>query len=182
MDQSQTVGCERMTWTQTSWSKNSSWNTSTLSQQTNQMQPSSSWRNDQMENTGDHERDGNTLYDQGNTCNSDNPQKHGTMNTNYHNMQSSLTNTGTSTGTMKTWNETAERKLNSSRDACLKKGVMSWFIYFFPFTYLIVTPDHLDHLSTPPLGIPMLSLRNCVLRGSDSHEQLILRLSLLVFK
>ncbi len=113
--------------------RNSLQNTLTLFRRTSQMLPSSSRRNDQMENTGDHERDGNTSFDQENIHNSDNQQKHGTMNMNYHSMQSSLTNTGTSTGMTKTWNETAERKLNSSRDACLKKGVMSRFIFFFPF-------------------------------------------------
>ncbi len=144
MDQSQTVGCEKVTWMRMNWSKNSSRNASTSLQQTSQMQPSSSQWNNQTGNIGDHERDGNTSYDQGNIHNSDNQQKHGIMNTNYHNMQSSLTNTGTSTGTTKTWNEMAERKLNSSRDACIKKGVMLRFICFFPFTYLIATPDRLS--------------------------------------
>ncbi len=30
---------------------------------------------------------------------------------------------------------------------------------FYLFTYLIMTPDRLDRLSTPALGVPMLSLR-----------------------
>ncbi len=75
-----------------------------------------------MGNIGGHAKDDNTSYDQESTHNSDSQQKCGIMNTNYHNTQSSLTNTGTSTGTMKTWNGMAERKLNSSRDACLNKG------------------------------------------------------------
>ncbi len=77
-----------------------------------------------MENIGDPERDGNTSYDQGDTHNMDQQQKPGTMSTNYHNMPSSSTNIGISTGTMIMWNRMGE-KLNSSRDACLNEGVMS---------------------------------------------------------
>ncbi len=112
----------------------------------------------------------------------DQQRKHGTMNMNYHNTQSFSTNTGTSTGTMTMWNETVERKLNSSRDACLRKGGNVTIHLLFPFTYLIVTLDRSDHLSTPLLGVPMLSLWYCMLRDSVSHERFILRPSLLVFK
>ncbi len=97
-----------------------------------------------MVNIGDHEKDGNTLYSQENTHNSDNWWKHGITNTNCHSMPSYSTNIGISTGMTKTLNGTAEKKLNSSRDGCLKKGVMSQFIhFFFPF-YLIlsIVPDH----------------------------------------
>ncbi len=146
------------------------------------MRPSSSQQSDQTENIGDHEKDGNTSYDQEDTHNMDLRQKHGIMNTNYRNTQSSLTNTGISTGMTITWSETVERKLNSSRDACLNKGVMSQFIHFFPLSYLIMTPDRSGCLSAPALGVPMLSVRHCVYGGSGSHERLILRPSLLVFK
>ncbi len=139
------------------------------------MQPSSSRRNDQTENIGDHGRVGNTSYNQGNTHNLANQQRHGTMNTNYRNTQSSLMNTGTSTGTMKTWNEMVEKRLNSSQDACFKEGVMSRFICFFPFYLPNRDSGRLDRLSTPALGVPMLSLRCCMLGCSVSHEQLIFR-------
>ncbi len=39
--------------------------------------------------------------------------------------------------------------------------ILSRFIHFLPFTYLIVTPDRpdrSDRLSAPALGVPMLSL------------------------
>ncbi len=100
------------------------------------MQPSSSQQSDQTENIGDHEKDGNTSYDQEDTHNMDLQQKHGIMNTNYRNTQSSLTNTGISTGMTITWSETVERKLNSSRDACLNKGgnvtIYSLFSFILP--------------------------------------------------
>ncbi len=86
-----------------------------------------------MGNIGDLAKDGNTSYDQGGTHNMDQRWKLGTTNMNYCNTPSCLTNTGISTGTMTTWNEMAERKLNSSQDACLNEGVMSQFISFFPF-------------------------------------------------
>ncbi len=56
--------------------------------------------------------------------------------------------------------------------------------YFFPFTYLIVTPDRSgcsDHLSTPALGVPMLSLDiarsrfNITYSTPHSHMQITTR-------
>ncbi len=44
---------------------------------------------------------------------------------------------------------------------------LSRFIHFFPFTYLIMTPDRSGRLSTPALGIPMLSLQHCVFSLQD---------------
>ncbi len=89
-----------------------------------------------MGNIGDLEKDGNTSYDQENIHNSDNQQKHGITNMNYHNMPNYLINIGISTGMTNMWNETVGKKLNSSWDTCLKEGVMLRFIHFFPYLIL----------------------------------------------
>ncbi len=115
-----------------------------------------------MGNIGDHEKDGNTSYDQGDTHNMDQRRKLGIMNMNYRNTPSYSMNIGISIGTTTMWNEMVGKKLNSSRDACLKEGVKCHDLFtFYLFTYLIVTLDWSDHLSTPALGVPMLSLRHC---------------------
>ncbi len=114
-------------------------------------------------NTGDHERDGNTSYNQGDTHNTDQQRKPGTMSTNYHNTPNSSTNIGISIGMTITWNQ-MEEKHNSSRDACLNKGgnvtIYSLFLPFYlpnrdsgPVGPLINTSAWHSHVIAPTLHI-----------------------------
>ncbi len=57
-------------------------------------------------------------------------------------------NTGKSIGTTKTLIAMAERRLNSSRDACLKEGVMLRFIHFLAYSATLGRLDHLPAYQT----------------------------------
>ncbi len=103
-------------------------------------------------------KDGNTSYAQEYIHNMANWEKPGIMNTNYHNMPNCLTNTGISTGTMKTLSAMVGKKLNSSQDACLKEGVMLRFIHFLAYSAIPGQPDHLPIYQTdkPTMFTPYL--------------------------
>ncbi len=145
------------------------------------MQPSSSQQNSQTGNTGDHERDGNTSYDQGGTHNTGQRQKLGITNMNYHSMPNYSMNIGISIGMMTMWNEMVGKKLNSSRDACLNEGVMSRFIHFFSFYLpnrdsgpvrpLIDTSAWRSHVITSTLRI----LASILCATPHSHTQFTMR-------